>query len=419
MTAAGQDPSRAPAGRRAAVSFVFIAVMMDMIALGIILPVMPGLVRHLLHGDAPLAARYVGWFATIWALMQFFSSPIAGALSDRFGRRPVLLASMFGLSADYVVMALAPSVGWLLIGRIISGITSASFSTANAYIADITPPEQRAARFGLLGAAFGIGFIGGPAIGGLLGQFDPRVPFWVAAGVCFCNGLYGVFVVPESLPPEARSPFSLRVANPLGAFQLYRSQRDLLALAGVMFLYYLAHQVLQSTYVLYAAYRYHWSTGAMGISLMLVGVSSIVVQAVVIRRFVARFGERVSLYVGLAAGVAGFILYGVAPTGAAFLAAIPVFAMLGLLVPSVQGMMSRHIPGDQQGRLQGANSSLMAVASMLGPVLFTETFARSITIWARWAPPGMPFFVAAGLLGLSVFLVVSVRRTETVGAQPG
>ena len=262
-----------------AVAFVFVAVVLDMIALGITVPVLPQLIRQLLHGDAPLAARYVGWFGAIWAVMQFVFSPIIGSLSDRFGRRPVLLASMFGLAADYVVMALAPTIGWLLIGRIISGITSSTGSTANAYIADVTPPEERAARFGLLGAAFGIGFVAGPAIGGLLGQIDPRLPFWGAAAVCFVNGLYGLFVVPESLKPENRSPFNFRLANPIGSFDLYRSIPGLLTLAGVMFLFYLAHQVLQSTWVLYATYRYHWnSTGMMGVSLVCVGIGSVVVQ---------------------------------------------------------------------------------------------------------------------------------------------
>ncbi|MBV9510835.1 MAG: TCR/Tet family MFS transporter [Caulobacteraceae bacterium] len=410
-----QPPSRW--GLRAAVGFVFVAVMMDMTALGIVVPVLPGLVRQLLHGDAALAARYIGWFATVWALMQFFSSPVAGALSDRFGRRPVLLASMFGMAADYVVMALAPTVGWLLLGRIISGVTSASFSTANAYIADVTPPEKRAARFGLLGAAFGIGFIGGPAIGGLLGQYDPRAPFWCAAVLCFCNGLYGVFVVPESLAPENRSPFSLRLANPVGAFELYSSGRDLLILAAIMFLFYLSHQVLQSTWVLYTAYRYHWSTRAMGLSLMLVGVGSIVVQALVVRRFVARFGERSALYCGLFAGVAGFLIYGLARVGQEFLLGVPVFAILGLLAPGVQGLMSRRIPANQQGRLQGANSSLMAIASMLGPILFTETFARTITRWSAWAPLGTPFFLAAALLSVALALSFTVGRTGR-GAAP-
>lgn len=405
--------------RQAAVWFVFFAVMLDMIALGIVAPVLPGLIRQMVHGDAALAATYVGDFGAIWAVMQFFCSPVIGGLSDRFGRRPVLLASMFGMAADYVVMALAPSVGWLLIGRIISGITSSSFSTGNAYIADITPPHERAARFGLLGAAFGVGFIGGPAIGGLLGQIDPRLPFWGAAVLCSLNGLYGLFVVPESLRPENRSRFSFRLANPIGSFELYRASPALLGLAGVMFLYYLAHQVLQSTWVLYTAYRYHWSNAIMGVSLMMVGVVSIVVQTRVVKPFVGRFGERGAVVTGVLFGAAGYIVFGVSTSGWLFMTGIPIFALMGLLTPGVQGLMSQRIAPNQQGRLQGANASLMAIASVFGPLLFTRVFARTIGDWSIWAPPGTPFYLASGLLVLALALAFATPRSSKVAAQAG
>jgi len=405
--------------RRPTVAFVFVAVMLDMIALGITVPVLPGLIQQLLHGQASQAARWVGWFGAIWAVMQFIFSPIIGSLSDRFGRRPVLLASMFGQAADYVLMALAPTIVWLLIGRIISGVTSSSYSTANAYIADVTPPDERAARFGLLGAAFGIGFIAGPVIGGLLGQFDPRWPFWGAGALCFVNGLYGLFVVPESLRPEHRSPFSLHVANPIGSLDLYRSAPGLFALSGVIFLFYLAHQVLQSTWVLYAAYRYHWNTEMMGVSLMVVGVGTILVQAFLVQRFVGRFGERGALYTGLVAGAIGFAFFGAAPTGWLFLAVIPVFSLMDLMGPGVQGLMSRSIPANQQGRLQGANASLMAFASAFGPILFTEVFARTITRWSAVAPPGTPFFLAGVLMVLALLLAVSSRPAPEPVVQVG
>ena len=408
----------APA-RRPAVAFVFVVVMLDMMTVGITAPVLPGLITKLLHGDAARAAGYFGGFAAIWAVMQFVFSPIIGSLSDRYGRRPVLLASMFGLAADYVVMALAPTIGWLLIGRIISGITSSTGSTANAYIADVTPPEERAARFGLLGAAFGIGFIAGPAIGGLLGQFDPRLPFWGAAVVCFINALYGLFLVPESLAPEHRSPFSFRVANPVGSFDLYRSAPGLLTLAGVIFLYYLAHQVLQSTWALYGAYRYHWHPGMIGVSLAVVGVASVVVQMVVIRWFVERFGERGALYSGLVFGAAGFAIFGAAPTGWLFIAGIPIFSLMSLTMPGVQGLMSRSIPANQQGRLQGANSSLMAIASMFGPILFTQVFAHTITTWSVLAPAGLPFYLAAALMALALLLAASSRPAAEAISQAG
>jgi len=412
-------PTPPRAARRPAVAFVFVVVLLDMMTVGITAPVLPGLITGLLHGNAAKAAGYFGGFAAIWAVMQFFFAPIIGSLSDRFGRRPVLLASMFGLAADYVVMALAPTIGWLLIGRIISGITSSTGSTANAYIADVTPPEERAARFGLMGAAFGIGFIAGPAIGGLLGQFGPRLPFWGAAAVCFANGLYGLFVVPESLTRENRSPFSFKVANPVGSFDLYRSVQGLLMLAGVIFLYYLAHQVLQSSWALYDTYRYHWSAGMIGVSLAVVGVASVVVQMFVIRRFVERFGERGALYTGLIFGAAGFFIFGLAPSGLLFLAGIPVFSLMNLLSPGAQGLMSRRIPANQQGRLQGANSSVMAIASVFGPVLFTQVFAHTITGWSAVAPVGLPFFLAGGLMLLALLLALSSRPAATPVAQAG
>ena len=404
-------------GRQAALSFIFIAVVLDVLALGITAPVLPSLIRQLIGGDAAQAARWVGWFGTLWAVMQFFASPVIGALSDRFGRRPVLLASMLGQAADYAVMALAPTVGWLVIGRIFSGVTSASFATANAYIADVTPPEQRAARFGVLSAAFGIGFIAGPAIGGLLGQIDPRAPFWGAGVVCLANGLYGLFVVPESLRPENRARFSFKLANPLGSLDLYLSRPGLAALGLVYFFYYLAHQVLQNVWVPYAAWRYHWPSWIMGVSLMIVGATSIAVQVLVVQPFVARFGERGALGAGLLTGSLGYGLFGWASRGWMFLSSIPVFSGMGLVGPGIQGLLSRAVGADEQGRLQGANTGIMAIASMFGPILFTEIFARSIGSWSGWAPPGLAFYAAAILLACALALAFAVRRPAPVTAQ--
>jgi DHA1 family tetracycline resistance protein-like MFS transporter len=407
-----------PPGRQAALGFIFTAVVLDVLALGITAPVLPSLIKQLINGDAALAARYVGWFAAIWAVIQFVASPIIGALSDRFGRRPVLLASMFGQAADYAVMALAPTVGWLLIGRIFSGITSSSFSTANAYIADITPPEQRAGRFGVLSAAFGIGFIAGPVIGGLLGQLDPRAPFWGAGAVCLLNGLYGLFLVPESLKPEHRAKFSVKLANPVGSFDLYASRPGMLALACIYFLYYLAHQVLQSTWVPYASYRYQWSPWIMGVSLMVVGAGSIAVQAGLVKPFVARFGERGALAAGLFAGALGFALFGLAPQGWIFLASIPVFSCMGLVGPGIQGLMSRQVGPTEQGRLGGANTGVMAIASMIGPIFFTEIFARSIGRWSAWAPVGLAFYAAGALLACALVLALAAQRRAAPAAAP-
>jgi DHA1 family tetracycline resistance protein-like MFS transporter len=408
-----------PPRRQAALGFIFMAVVLDVLALGITAPVLPSLIKQLINGDAAQAARYVGWFAAIWAVMQLVASPIIGALSDRFGRRPVLLVSMFGQAADYVVMALAPTVGWLLIGRIFSGVTASSFSTANAYIADITPPEKRAARFGVLSAAFGIGFIAGPAIGGLLGQIDPRAPFWGAGAVCLLNGLYGLFLVPESLKAEHRAKFSVKLANPVGSFDLYAARPGLLALACIYFIYYLAHQVLQSTWVPYASYRYQWPAWIMGVSFVVVGAGSIAVQAGLVKPFVARFGERGALAAGLFAGTLGFGLFGLAPRGWMFLAAIPVFSCMGLVGPGIQGLMSRQVGPTEQGRLGGANTGVMAIASMIGPIFFTEIFARSIGRWAPWAPVGLAFYAACALLAGALILALAVQRRAAPAAAPG
>ena len=288
-----------PPVRNAAAAFIFVTILLDMLALGLIIPVLPKLVESFVDNDTASAARIFGLFGTAWALMQFLFSPILGALSDRFGRRPVVLLSNFGLALDYVLMALAPSLVWLFIGRVISGITSASISTAFAYIADVTPPERRAAVFGKIGAAFGAGFILGPALGGLLGGMDPRLPFWIAAGLSFANSLYGFLILPESLPPERRSPFRWRNANPLGALHLLRSNRILAGLSLANFFGQVAHVVLPSTFVLYATYRYGWTTATVGLTLALVGVCSMVIQGAGVGPIVKRFGERRTLLVGI------------------------------------------------------------------------------------------------------------------------
>lgn len=398
----------AQAQSRAAFGFIFTAAVLDMLSSGIVIPILPRLIMTLIHGGPAHAALYVGLFSALWALMQFVFQPIMGALSDRFGRRPVLLISMFGQAVDYMIMALAPTIAWLFVGRALAGITASTFSTANAYIADITPPEERAAKFGVLSIAFGVGFIGGPALGGLLGQIDPRLPFWGAGALCLANGLYGLFVVPESLKPENRAPFSFKIANPVGSYQLYRAKPILMSLAGVVFLYYLAHQVLQATFVLYATYRYGWSAGMMGLSFAFVGAGMIVVQGALVKPVVTRFGERGALYGGLIFGFLGFGLFGAATSSWMFLSAIPVFSLMGLISPGLQAIMSRQVSASEQGRLQGANSSLMAIANMAGPIFFAQIFAHSIGVWSGWAPPGLAFFVASGFMALSLVLSLAV-----------
>jgi DHA1 family tetracycline resistance protein-like MFS transporter len=405
-----------PAG--AAISFIFVTVALDVLALGIVIPVLPKLVESMAGGNTSRAAELFGIFGTAWGLMQFVASPVLGALSDRFGRRPVLLLSTLGLGLDYMLMAVAPNLAWLFVGRLVSGITAATFSTANAYIADVTPPERRAGAFGLVGAAFGLGFVLGPAIGGIAGDVDPRLPFWIAAGLTLANFAYGLLVLPESLPAERRMAFSWARANPVGSLRLLSEHRELLGLAGVAFLFSLAHNVLPSVAVLYASYRYGWSSQTMGLTLAAVGIASGVVQAGLIKPAIRLMGERATLIVGLLCGVAGFTIYGFAATGAMFWAGIPVLALWGMGSAATMGLMSRLVGASEQGQLQGANSSLIALAGLVGPGLFAHTFAWAIAPEATWHLPGAPFLLAAALLVAGTALAWWVTRPARV-AQVG
>jgi len=382
-----------------------------MLAFGIVAPVFAPLVVRLEGGDTAAAAGMLGLFAAAWALMQFVFSPVQGALSDRFGRRPVILLSNLGLALDYVVMALAPSLAWLFVGRILSGITSSSFATAGAYVADVTPPERRAARFGTLGVAFGIGFILGPAAGGALGTIDLRTPFWAAAALSFANFAYGAFILPESLPPERRAPFRPHAANPIGALAFVRARPALVPLVAASFFAGVAHDVLPNLFVIYSSYRYAWDERTIGISLAVVGVCSIVVQGAVVGRVVARFGERRALVAGLVIGIAGQLVYAFAPNGATFLIAIPIWALFGLVNPSLQGLMTRLVAASEQGQLQGALASLRAVASVTAPLLFTQIFALAVGDLRGVLIPGSSFVVAAFLLIASL---AAVSRARTI-----
>ena len=397
-----------PPVRGGAFAFIFVTILLDMFALGLIMPILPKLVESFVDNDTASAARIFGLFGTAWALMQFFFSPILGGLSDRFGRRPVVLLSNFGLALDYVLMALAPSLTWLFVGRVISGITSASVSTAFAYIADITPPQQRAALFGKVGAAFGAGFILGPAIGGLLGGMDPRLPFWVAAGLSFANTLYGVLILPESLAPDRRARFRWRSANPLGALHLLRSDRVLTGLSVVNFFAQLAHVVLPSTFVLYATYRYGWDASTVGLTLAMVGLCAMAVQGLAIGPIVKRLGERRALLLGLGSGAAGFLIFGAAPSGALFWLGIPVMALWGVSGAAIQALMTQLVAPDQQGQLQGATTSVQSVSQLLGPFLFTLTFAYFIDAQTPLKLPGAPFLLASALLVLAMGIAARV-----------
>ena len=394
--------------RKAAVAFIFITVMLDMLAIGLIAPVLPKLVLNFLGGNAPSAAKWFGIFGTVFALMQFLFSPVLGVLSDRFGRRPIVLLSNLGLGLDYVVMAVAPTIGWLFLGRVISGITAASISTAMAYISDVVVPEKRAGAFGMIGAAFGVGFILGPALGGLLGNSDPRLPFWVAGGLSLANALYGFFILPESLPRERRRAFTFRRANPVGSLVLLRSHPELFQLATIQFIAYVAHEVF-NVWALYAIFRYAWNEGKVGLSLALVGVCSVVISAGLVQPIVSRLGERRTLYMGQFFGGLGMVLAGLAKTGAGYLLSIPVMMIWTIASPAANGMMTRRVSESEQGELQGAISSLRAIAVIIGPGLFTFTFAFFIDKERGWNLPGAPWYLGAALL---FFAMVMATRVE-------
>ena len=400
-----------PSRRTAAIVFIYITVLLDMLAFGIVIPVLPHLIEQLAGGGIANAAWWVGVFSTVFALVQFVSSPVQGALSDRFGRRPVILISNLGLAVDFVILALAPTLWLLFVARVILGVTAASFTTANAYIADITPKGKRAGAFGILGSAFGLGFIIGPGLGGFLGGIDLRLPFWVAAALAALNFLYGFFILPESLPRERRTTrFEYHNAHPLGSLKLLRRYPQVLGLAWVMFLVYLAHYVLQTVFVLYGDYRYGWGPQAVGLVLMLVGASDGAVQAFLTSRLAPWLGERRLLLGGMLFGVGAFALMGVASVGWVFLLGIPLMALWGLAGPPIQSMMSHQVDPSEQGRLQGAITSLGSFAGIFGPYLFAQVFASSIAPGARVHLPGLAFGLAAVLLLIGAWIAARVTR---------
>jgi len=398
--------------RRAALAFIFITVLLDILAFGLIIPVLPHLIASFLDNNLSRAAVVHGLFASVFMVMQFVFSPIQGALSDRYGRRPVILLSNLGLGLDFILMAVAQTLPLLFIGRVLSGITSASFSTANAYIADVTPPDKRGAAFGKLGMAFGIGFVIAPAIGGLLGDMNPRLPFWIAAGLSIGNFCYGYFVLPESLPPEKRATFSWQRANPVASLKMLGRHPELFALAGVIFLMQLAHIVYPSTFVLYADYRFGWGPKMVGYTLAAVGILSIIIQGGLIGRIIRAIGERRTMLAGLVCGTLGFTLYGLAPTGRWFWAAMPIAAFWGLSMPAAQALMTQQVDAHEQGRLQGAIVSLSSVAGILGPSVFTRAFAAvsGEDLSPGWA--GLTFWLAGAMLLAALVLAWKTTRTR-------
>ena len=401
------NPGHRPS--RGAISFIFVTLALDSIALGVVAPVFVPLVEHFLRGDVRRAAAVVGGFGTVFALMQFVWAPFLGVLSDRFGRKPVVVLANVGMGIDYAVMALAPSLFWLLAGRIVSGITAANATTASAYIADVTPPEKRASAFGMIGASFGLGFVLGPAIGGLCGQVDPHLPFWVAGALCLLNGIYGAFVLPESLRPEHRAiRFPWAKANPFGSFVLLRRHHELTTLALVTFASNLAGIVMQSTWVLYVTYRYGWGPGMTGVSLAVVGVFSVIAQAMVVGRFVKRYGERTSLFAGILFGFAGLVGCGLAPNGWVFFVAILPLCLWSLAPAASQAMMTRRVAPQAQGELQGAIGSIRGLAMLFGPSIYTTAFGLGIA----HALPGAAWFLGAAIILAALLPVLRPAPVE-------
>ncbi len=421
---------RTPPSGRAALTFIFITVLLDIMALGMVSPVLPHLVTELLarshthshlleHAAHRLSGRTVsmaaviyGLFNTVFALMQFFFSPVIGSLSDRFGRRPLILASNIGLGLNYALMAWAPTLQWLFIGRLISGITGASFGTASAYIADTTIPEKRPQAFGILAAAFGAGLVLGPALGGVLGEYGARLPFIVAAALSLTNAAYGFLVLPESLPKTLRSNFSWKRANPVGSLMLLRRHPELTGLAGVAFLSNLAQVVIPSVVVLYAMHRYGWTTGRVGLTLAAAGVALILVQVLLVGRTVAAIGNRWTLMIGLVFGAFGMAIAGLAPNEFVFWAGVPVIALWGMSGAATQTLMTRHVEAAEQGQLQGANASLTGISELVGPSIFTLVFAYFVTPPHPIAEAGAPFLLSSLILVFGVGCAWIATREE-------
>lgn len=393
-----------PTKRGPALIFIFITLLIDVIGLGIIIPVVPKLIEQLIDGNLSEAASYGGWLTAAYAVMQFVFSPILGGLSDQFGRRPVLLFSLFGFGLDYVLTGFAPTIEWLFIGRILAGVTGASFTTANAYIADISTPEKRAQNFGLVGAAFGVGFILGPAMGGYLGQYGPRVPFFVAAGLTMINVLYGFFILPESLAPENRRPFDWRRANPIGSLMNLGRYPVILGLVASLVLIYIAGFAVQGTWTFYTMEKFKWNETTVGWSLATIGLAFAIVQGGLSRIIIPKLGQQRSVYVGLLFSALGFALFAFATQSWMMFAFMGVYALGGIAGPSVQGIISGQVPANEQGEVQGALTSLTSTTSIIGPVIMANLFSYFTATDAPVYFPGAPYLLGALLTVVSAFL---------------
>jgi DHA1 family tetracycline resistance protein-like MFS transporter len=402
---------------QAALGFIFITMLIDVIGWGIIIPVIPGLIEELIQGDISEAAKVGGWITFAYAITQFIFAPLIGNLSDQFGRRPIILISLLGFTLDYILLALAPSITWLFIGRIIAGITGASITTASAYIADISTIENRAKNFGMIGAAFGLGFIIGPVIGGLLGQYGARVPFYAAAALCFLNFLYGYFILPESLPKEKRSVLNLKKANPIGSFLHLKKYPKLIGLASSMFLLYVASHAIQSNWSFFTMYKFNWDEKMVGISLGVIGLFVALVQGVLIRWVNPWLGNEKSIYAGFFLYSLGMLLFTFAnQSWMMFIFLIP-YCLGGIAGPALQAVISIQVPETEQGKIQGTLTSLMSASAIVGPPLMTGIFYYFTKEQTPFEFAGAPFLLASILMTISAFMAYYSFRKDSLSAK--
>ena len=397
--------------RQAAVGFIFVTLLIDTIGIGIIIPVIPKLIVELIHGDLSDASRYGGWLMFTYSAMQFLFSPIMGNLSDHFGRRPVLLASLFGLGVDFLVLAVSPNIVWLFASRLFSGIFGASFTTGSAYIADVSPPERRAQNFGMIGVAFGVGFMLGPVIGGILGQYGSRVPFFAAAGLSLVNWIYGYFVLPESLSPEHRRKFEWKRSNPIGSLGRLRKYPVVAGLIESLMFLYIAAYAVQSTWTYFTMEQFGWGSAMVGYSLGLVGLMTAIVQGGLIRAVIPALGHKRSAYLGLSLYGFGFILFAFASQSWMVFVFLVPYCLGGIAGPALQGIISTQVPPNEQGQLQGGLTSLMSLTAIISPPIMTNLFSYFTSKSAFVYLPGAPFLAGAILIVLSI--VFAARTLES------
>ncbi|MAD95992.1 MAG: tetracycline resistance MFS efflux pump [Flavobacteriaceae bacterium] len=390
--------------KQAALGFIFITMLIDVIGWGIIIPVIPGLIEELISGDISEAAKVGGWLTFAYAITQFIFAPVVGNLSDKFGRRPVILISLFGFTLDYILLAFAPTIYWLFIGRIIAGITGASITTASAYIADISTPENRAKNFGMIGAAFGLGFIIGPVIGGLLGQYGARVPFYATAILCFINFLYGYFILPESLPKENRRPFELKRANPIGSFIHLKKYPKLIGLVIAVFILYVASHAVQSNWAYFTMYKFDWNESMVGISLGVIGLLVAIVQGGLIRWINPKIGNEKSIYSGFFMYSLGMLLFAFASESWMMFAFLIPYCLGGIAGPALQAVISIQVPSSEQGEIQGTLTSVMSASAIVGPPMMTGIFYYFTHDEAPFTFAGAPFLLG-GILMISSAII--------------